>query len=137
MKVEDKLLAVAPSVLLDNGLKVVNFCSARGIIFEDGSFLEGCDPDRVELFQLDLIHTEEPFPGLPGIIIGLPLFSLHCAIRAELSRLQADEGIDVILVSPDVLRAIEYEGEKMWTKVAAVWAADHEEGMSYTDRFYQ
>jgi len=45
------------SVVLSNGIKVINFSSAHDFVFEDGSILPACSEERAKRLMLDPVEV--------------------------------------------------------------------------------
>lgn len=125
----DNTIPAAPRAVLSNRVRVVNFSSPHPFLFEDGTELARCHPDRVSAFKME-VHE---ISILAGAGLWHDIYVRHLVtdvIITEMIRLHEDREIDIIIV-PRVLldamkdwkRAIEEEmkgplqggGRVLWT----------------------
>jgi hypothetical protein len=93
-----------PTVKLSNGLVVGNFSSPHAFVFEDGSNLSPCPPERARACMLHAVEVESP--GIKGTVDIELSFKLTSSVRDELALAQALPGIDIILVPLPVMKAM-------------------------------
>lgn len=66
-----------PTVTLSNGAVVGNFSSGHSFHFEDGSVLEGCDPERVDGLRMSAKDIEVQSRLHPALIDVRKVFDLE------------------------------------------------------------
>jgi hypothetical protein len=97
---------------LSSGLRVANFSSCHqaenAFVFEDGTVLENCSPERSKTLELkiDEIEVGSSWPGTRDIELR-PIMT--DVVRTELQKLEADPSIDIILVPLLVMTAAKAE----------------------------
>lgn len=128
----------APVVSLGSGLMVANFGSPHQFDFEDGSTLERCSQERVEAVSLRNGDTEVTgtLPNGKSVTIISKRFILTNTIVRELTALQDDVNVDVILVPFPLLDALRQAGElENYSKVATVYSVDRQTKKVSTSKF--
>lgn len=100
-----------PEITLKNGLTVINFSSPHPFIFDDGSELPACSPERAR--QASLIPTEtvvQDENGIQTIELG---FKMTNSMKTELEILsQKCNDRTVVLLPLPVLTAL----KELWEK---------------------
>lgn len=99
-----------PVVTLSNGIRIANFSSPHPFIFEDGTILDGCTSDRVELGQLPV--TEFESPGIKGTTDVLIDFNLNAECRYMIDLANKQEDVDIILIPFPLMQTLKAIGIK-------------------------
>ena len=94
--------------VLNNGLKVANFSSPHPFVFEDGTSLGACSPERAKDLMLQAVETEVPNEG-GWTDIGLE-FRMTEAVASALDEVETDTDVQVLLVPLPVMTAIRSAG---------------------------
>lgn len=104
-----------PEITLRNGLRVINYSSPHPFIFDDGSELPACSPERAR--EASLTPTEQVVRdenGIQTIALG---FEMSPQMMVELWRLQQDTNTNTVILLPlPVLTAL----KELWGKEAVV-----------------
>ena len=111
----------APQVALKGPMVVVNFSSPHPFKFETGETLLGCSPDRCTHLSLLDQDEERPHPSIGHVVLVSKKFVMTPAVLQELTDLQDNDNIDVVLVSFPILQAIAALGlAQQFSKAATV-----------------
>ena len=97
--------------VLKNGVKVANFSSPHPFLFEDGTTLEACSPERAKELMLQAVETESPNEG-GWTDINLE-FRMTEAVALALDEVESDQEVQVLLVPLPVMTAIRSSGRKV------------------------
>lgn len=143
------MLSLAPVVTLLNSLRVANFSSPHPFNFTTGEVLPACEKDRVIAGELICeeeltecrVNRESPLePGKTIRVENLQLtWRLTETIQRELTALECDSGVDIVLVPFPLLSALrEAYGDDYrlhYPKVRVIRCADRITKAIYPDRF--
>lgn len=99
-------------IILQNGLKVVNFSIPKPIYFTDGSVLEGCSGKRYTSLRPEVTVEEIRWEYKEVSDIKLVL-NITPIIVKELRRLDHNKSIDIIIVDSELGRAIQEFSRKI------------------------
>jgi hypothetical protein len=135
-----------PVVKLSNGIVVANFSSPHQFLFEDGSVLEACSPERAKRLMLE---SQEYIEAAKKWVDVRLRFLMSEAVDGELLVMDKDEEVDIILVPLPVLTAIKgcmmhdddfrepyySDSPNHYTKCRVVRVADRVTKAAYADRF--
>lgn len=97
----------ASVVTLKNGLRVANFSSPHPFVFDDGTVLPACSPERARSLKLEAVETSMQRDGWTDIELSFELTPSVCEAIAEL---QDDADITIILVPLPAMQAIKDDG---------------------------
>lgn len=93
-----------PTATLTNGLTVANFSSPHPFTFTDGTVLAPCSDDRARWYMLNAKEVESP--GIKGTTDIELTFGMTDDIARELERVQALEGVDLVIIPLPVMKAM-------------------------------
>jgi len=136
MRTFDHVLCPVPVVNLSNRLRVANFSSPHPFQFEDGSVLPACTPLRAEMGTLGAREETAVFPGLPDVLAVHPIFWLTQTIIDELTRLEEDDDIDLVIVPRPVIECLQ-DGDLLdtFSKVATIRVKNRVTKEIFCDKF--
>lgn len=103
----------APITNLLSGVRVANFSSPHSFTFDDGSYLEACDPERARALMLEAVEEQSLNPLGRGIIDIKLTFRMSSAVSFELGILEAQSEVDIVLVPLPVLQAAHESGFRL------------------------
>jgi hypothetical protein len=123
-----------PVVTLSNGLRVANFSSPHQFLFEDGTVLEACSPERAKRLMLVQHETEVP-TGKQWTDIELR-FDMSEVVVSALKEPHADEEVDIVLVPFPVLQVLQHtELLGLFYKCRVIRVADRVTKAIHIDKF--
>jgi len=118
-----EVFADCPTATMQSGLRVANFSSIQEYEFADGTVLPACHSSRAaRLAPEDGAHKYDSLAVIAGHreYNGEPVFAHFLTVRldwilseaqaAELERLQADETIHLVIVSPEMMYLLQEIG---------------------------
>lgn len=120
-------IPAAPRATLSTEVDVVNFSSPHPFKFVDGTILAACDPERVKALPLERRYTVLMDHGnrRDVRVVFLPTE----AVLEELTALEADETIDIIIVPRIVLDGLGWIGRPAG-KARTIMLAERDHGES-------
>lgn len=102
----------SPVVVLKNGVRIANFSSPHPFVFDDGTELPACDPERSRKLLLQADEQKRVSPS--GLWMDVELqFRLTAPVTEALNELEADDAVDIVLVPLPVLQAMKSYGKKI------------------------
>lgn len=123
-----------PQAVLANGIKVVNFCFRKCLVFEDGTVLEPCADAVARLCspqtqEVRLSHSSGRWLEY--------VYTHHVSdtITSELDALEEDDGVDIILVPTTLMSALAIAGGERYSKVRSPKYKEPGAPQVYSDRF--
>lgn len=126
---------------LKNGLIVFNFSSPHQFVFDDGTILGACSPERARALMLEATETQVPY-RLPKKWTDISLeFHMSEAVEQELNKLHGERfsDVDIILVPLPVLQCAKIvrltRGSKLWPKIRCIRVADRATKTIFSDKF--
>jgi hypothetical protein len=96
------------SIQLENGLRVGNLSSPHPFKFDDGSVLDAVSAEDSKRLSADPVEEKSSNQG--GWTDVKLSFSLSAELTAEISRVNADPDVDIVLVSMPTMTAIKAAG---------------------------
>jgi len=123
---------MSPVITLSNGLRVANMSSPHPFNFTTGEVLPACSPEEANRLKLESVEVETP--GIKGTIDISLRWRLSPAVAEHLAALEADPGVDVVLVPFPVMTALKEAGCPIG-KCRVIRSADRVTKAIYPDRF--
>lgn len=123
----------APIITLHNGVRIVNFSSPHPFNFVTGEILPGCSSERANHLML---QAEERLVSNGGGWKDMILkFNMSKNVWDELSKLNNDSNIDIILVPLPVMQAWKTANSNITGKLRTCRVADRVSKKIYSDIF--